>query len=62
MRSPHFPKEYAISMVQKWALDREKGFYGEFFPLAMSKQSMQAFASGRGSFFRLHSPTPLISP
>ena len=45
MRSPHFPKEYAITMVQKWALNREKGFYGEFFPLAMSKQSMQAFAS-----------------
>lgn len=45
MRSPYFPKEYAISMIQKWALNREKGFYGEFFPLAMSKQSMQDFAT-----------------
>ncbi|MDB4458066.1 hypothetical protein N9133_01685 [Akkermansiaceae bacterium] len=43
MRSPHFPKEYAKPMVEAWALDREKGFYGEFFPLAMAKQSMQKF-------------------
>ena len=43
MRSPYFPREYAEEMVQHWALDREKGFFGEFFPLAMSKQSMQEF-------------------
>ncbi len=45
MRSPHFPNEYARAMVNAWALDREKGFFGEFFPLAMSKQSMEAFAT-----------------
>ena len=43
MRSPHFPKEYAKSMVNAWALDKEKGFYGEFFPLAMAKESMEKF-------------------
>ena len=43
MRSPYFPNEYAKPMVDAWALDREKGFYGKFFPLAMSKQSMNAF-------------------
>lgn len=45
MRSPHFPREYAVTMVRNWALNQKKGFYGEFFPLAMSKQSMQAFAT-----------------
>ncbi|MEM1295117.1 MAG: hypothetical protein AAGH89_07110, partial [Verrucomicrobiota bacterium] len=45
MRSPYFPTEYAKPMVEAWALDREKGFYGEFFPLAMSKQAMRAFAT-----------------
>ncbi|MEN8774614.1 MAG: hypothetical protein ABF379_03815 [Akkermansiaceae bacterium] len=45
MRSPYFPKEYAKAMVHAWAFNREKGFYGEFFPLAMSKQSMKAFAT-----------------
>lgn len=45
MRSPHFPKEYARAMVRAWAFDRKNGFYGEFFPLAMSKQSMQTFAT-----------------
>ena len=45
MRSPHFPREYAEKMVRAWALDRENGFYGEFFPLAMAKQSMKSFAS-----------------
>ena len=45
MRSRHFPNEYAKKMVSAWALDREKGFYGEFFPLAMSKQSMKKFAT-----------------
>ena len=43
MRSPYFPKEYAQRMVDAWALDRDKGFYGAFFPLAMSKQSMKTF-------------------
>jgi hypothetical protein len=43
MRSPYFPSEYAKAMVDAWALDREKGFLGEFFPLAMSKQSMKTF-------------------
>ena len=43
MRSPYFPNEYAKAMVNVWALDREKGFYGEFFPLAMAKQSMKVF-------------------
>lgn len=45
MRSPHFPNEYAKPMVEAWALDREKGFFGEFFPLAMSKQAMDTFAT-----------------
>jgi hypothetical protein len=43
MRSPHFPNEYAKRMVDAWALNREQGFYGEFFPLAMAKQSMNTF-------------------
>ena len=43
MRSPYFPKEYAKAMVNSWALDREKGFYGDFFPLAMSKSAMKEF-------------------
>ena len=45
MRSRHFPREYAQKMVNAWALDKEKGFFGEFFPLAMAKQSMKTFAS-----------------
>lgn len=45
MRSPYFPKEYAQAMVEDWALDREKGFYGEWFPLAMAKVSAKAFAT-----------------
>ena len=45
MRSPYFPKEYAQAMVDYWALDREKGFYGEWFPLAMAKESAKAFAT-----------------
>ena len=43
MRSPYFPNEYAKAMVNAWALDRDKGFYGDFFPLAMAKQSMKTF-------------------
>ncbi|MFT4690663.1 MAG: hypothetical protein ACJASX_000391 [Limisphaerales bacterium] len=30
-------------MVDTWALDKEKGLYGEFFPLAMSKRAMKKF-------------------
>ena len=43
MRSPHFPREYAKPMVDAWAIDKEKGFFGQFFPVAMSKQSMARF-------------------
>jgi hypothetical protein len=45
MRSPHFPREYAEKFVQHWALDKQKGYFGEFFPLAMAKQSMEKFAT-----------------
>ena len=45
MRSRHFPNEYAKAMVNDWALDKEKGFFGEWFPLAMAKQSMNKFAT-----------------
>ncbi len=45
MRSRWFPKDYASAMVNTWAFDREKGFYGDFFPLAMAKQSMKKFAT-----------------
>ncbi|NNE92453.1 MAG: hypothetical protein HKN23_12460 [Verrucomicrobiales bacterium] len=45
MRSKHFPNEWARPIVEAWALDRENGFYGEFFPLAMSKQAMKQFAT-----------------
>ncbi|MEN8694965.1 MAG: hypothetical protein ABF334_09170 [Akkermansiaceae bacterium] len=45
MRSPYFPNEYARPMLEEWALDHEKGFMGEFFPLAMSKQAMKTFAT-----------------
>ena len=43
MRSPHFPNEFARPMLNAWALDRNRGFFGEFFPLAMSKQAMETF-------------------
>jgi hypothetical protein len=45
MRSRHFPREYAERMVAARALDREQGFFGDFFPLAMARQSMRSFAS-----------------
>jgi hypothetical protein len=45
MRSKYFPREYAGKMINAWALNREDGFYGEFFPLAMAKRSMRTFAS-----------------
>ncbi len=51
MRSRYFPREYAVKMVRSWALDKEKGFFGEFFPLAMAKQSMETFASHADNAF-----------
>jgi len=45
MRSKYFPREYAEKMINAWALNREDGFYGEFFPLAMAKRSMSKFKS-----------------
>ena len=47
MRSKHFPRKYAMRMIQSWALNRDKGFYGDgdLLPLAMSRQSMATFAS-----------------
>lgn len=45
MRSRHFPNEYAKRMVENWTLNRERGFYGAFFPLAMAKESMTKFNS-----------------
>jgi len=45
MRSPYFPNEYAKPMVDAWALNQDKGFHGEFFPLAMSLQSMKTHRS-----------------
>ena len=47
MRSKYFPRDYALNMTRSWALDRDKGFYGDndFFPLAMSRQAMNTFAT-----------------
>ena len=45
MRSKHFPREYAVKMTRSWAMDQDKGFYGGFFPLAMSRLAMKTFAS-----------------
>tara|TARA_Y100001934_G_scaffold58288_1_gene72334 strand:+ start:1649 stop:3844 length:2196 start_codon:yes stop_codon:yes gene_type:complete len=45
MRYPQFPDEYVRPMVESWAIDKDKGFFGEFFPLALSKQSMKKFAT-----------------
>ena len=45
MRSKYFPREYAQKMVNSWALDREKGFDGKIFPLAMSRQAMKKFST-----------------
>jgi hypothetical protein len=50
MRSKHFPRDYASRMIASWALDkdsvtRKDGFYGDFFPLAMSRQAMKTFAT-----------------
>lgn len=43
MRYRHFPSEFARPMIEEWALDKEEGFFGEFFPLAMSKLAMETF-------------------
>lgn len=51
MRSRHFPRDYAEKMVESWALDRERGFYGEFFPLAMSRQAMRTFSAQADNAF-----------
>ena len=32
-------------MLEEWGLDREKGFFGDFFPLAMARQSMKQYAT-----------------
>ena len=45
LRSKYFPREYAGKMINAWALNREEGFYGKFFPLAMARKSMKDFAS-----------------
>lgn len=45
MRSPHFPRPFAKSMIHAWALNKKIGFYGEFFPLAMARRSMPSFVS-----------------
>ena len=45
MRSRHFPREYAAKMIHSWALNKEQGFYGEFFPRAMAKKAMSVFSS-----------------
>lgn len=45
MRLKHFPREYAVDMVNDWAYDEEKGFMGEMFPLAMSRYAMKKFAT-----------------
>jgi hypothetical protein len=45
MRSKNFPRDYALKMTQSWALDKDKGFYGDFFPLAMSRRAMKTFAT-----------------
>ena len=45
MRSKYFPRDYALKMTRSWALDKDKGFYGDFFPLAMSRQAMKTHAT-----------------
>ena len=51
MRSKHFPRDYAKRMIHTWALNKEQGFFGEFFPLAMSKKSMSVFYSADDQAF-----------
>ena len=45
MRARGFPREYAQRMVKSWAMDSDRGFYGDIFPTAMSQLSMRKFAS-----------------
>ena len=45
MRSKYFPRKYAKQMTDQWATNSERGFYGQFFPLAMSRHSMRQFAT-----------------
>lgn len=45
MRSKYFPRDYALSMAREWGLNRDQGFYGRFFPTAMSMFSMEKYAS-----------------
>jgi hypothetical protein len=51
MRSKHFPREYAERLIHSWALNKELGFFGEFFPLAMAKKSMSLFNSADDQSF-----------
>ena len=51
MRSKHFPREYAERLIHSWALNKERGFFGEFFPLAMAKKSMSFFNSADDQSF-----------
>tara|TARA_B110000467_G_C18213437_1_gene418818 strand:- start:177 stop:995 length:819 start_codon:yes stop_codon:yes gene_type:complete len=51
MRSKHFPREYAERLIHSWALNKERGFFGEFFPLAMAKKSMSLFNSADDQSF-----------
>lgn len=44
-RSKHFPRSYASRMTKAWAFDKGRGFFGDFFPLAMSRQAMRQFGS-----------------
>ncbi|MEO0415392.1 MAG: hypothetical protein AAF226_10630, partial [Verrucomicrobiota bacterium] len=45
MRTPHMPREYAQAIVDEWLLDKEKGFYGAWFPSAMSLQTQKIYTS-----------------
>ena len=51
MRSKHFPREYAERLIHSWALNKEHGFFSEFFPLAMAKKSMSLFHSADDQSF-----------
>lgn len=45
LRSKYFPRHYAVEMTRAWATNKRDGFYGDFFPLAMSRQAMHSFAN-----------------
>lgn len=51
MRSQYFPRDYAKRMIHSWALNKEHGFFGEFFPLAMARKSMSLFNSADDQSF-----------